>query len=278
MFESISLPDAVWRTKAAGEALRARDAAGLLRLAHRHGASQHRIANAVGILQGRVSEILRGQRQVEALEVFERIADGLAMPDHARMVLGLAPRADRDQGRSAKLSGEIVRVFANQAAAANDIQATAKTASRVDVLAVRALGIIGMKDSLLRPAFADADGDVSARVLLLDPDCEAAVTRAAEIGESAEGFTAGIRMSIARLRELSEVADVQVWLYRALPVWRLLGLDDTLYVSSFTDTWEGHESPTYKISPGAGGALYSGFRRTFADLMCSAERVIWESC
>jgi predicted XRE-type DNA-binding protein len=61
MFEPISLPDAVWRTEAASEALRTRDAAGLLRLAHRHGASQHRIANAVAILQGRVSEILRGQ-------------------------------------------------------------------------------------------------------------------------------------------------------------------------------------------------------------------------
>jgi transcriptional regulator with XRE-family HTH domain len=272
MFEPISLPDAVWRTDAAGEALRSRDAAGLLRLAHRHGASQHRIANAVGILQGRVSEILRGQRQVEALEVFERIADGLAMPDHARLVLGLAPGQDASKGRSAEMFGEIVRVFANQAAAANDIQTTAKTASRVDVLAVRALGIIGMKDSLLRPAFAD--GEVTARVLLLDPDCKAAAARAAEIGESAEGFTTGIRMSIARLRELSEVADVQVCLYRSLPVGRLLGLDDMLYVSSFTDSWEGHESPTYKISPGAGGALYGGFRRTFTDLMSQAQRVI----
>ncbi len=272
MFEPISLPDAVWRTDAAVEALRARDAAGLLRLAHRHGASQHRIANAVGILQGRVSEILRGQRQVEALEVFERIADGLAMPDHARLMLGLAPKQDASQGRSAELFGEIVRVFANQAAAASDIQAAARSASRIDVLAVRALGIIGMKDSLLRPAFADSD--VVARVLLLDPDCDAAATRAAEIGESAEGFTTGIRMSITRLKELSDVADVQVWLYQSLPVWRLLALDDTLYVSSFTDTWEGHESPTYKISPGTGGALYGGFRRTFADLMSNAQRVI----
>lgn len=274
MFEPITLPDGVWRCEAAAQALRGRDAAGLLRLAHRQGVSQHRIANAVGILQGRVSEILRGQRRVEALEVFERIADGLAMPDHARLMLGLAPKQDAGEGRSAQLFGEIVRVFANQAAAAGDIQATAKAASRLDVLAVRALGIIGMKDSLLRPAITDAAGPVAARVLLLDPDSEAAATRAAEIGESVEGFTAGIRMSIARLRELSDIADVQVWLYRALPVWRLLALDDSLYVSSFTDTWEGHESPTYKISPGAGGALYGGFRRTFTDLLSQAQRVI----
>jgi hypothetical protein len=81
-------------------------------------------------------------------------------------------------------------------------------------------------------------------------------------------------MSIARLKELSDVADVQVWLYQALPVWRLFGLDETLYVSSFSDGWEGHESPTYKISPGAGGALYGGFRRTFTDLLAHAQRVI----
>lgn len=181
MFEPIMLPDVVWRTDSALEALRARDAAGLLRLAHRHGASQHRIANAVGILQGRVSEILRGQRQVEAFEVFERIADGLAMPDHARHVLGLAARKDRSEGQSAELFGEIVRVFVNQAAAASDIQTTAKTAAHVDVLAVRALGIIGMKDSLLRSAFSDMSRPVTVRVLLLDPDSQAAAGIASRV-------------------------------------------------------------------------------------------------
>ncbi|GAA1380884.1 helix-turn-helix domain-containing protein [Catellatospora chokoriensis] len=274
VFEPIVLPDAAWRTDAAVQALPARDASGLLRLAHRHGASQHRIANAVGILQGRVSEILRGQRQVEALEVFERIADGLAMPDHARIALGLAPRQDRTGGHDAAWFGEIVRVFGNQAAATADIQATARTAARFDVLAVRALGIIGMKDSLLRPALTEPSRPVSVRVAMLDPDSHAAAARAAEIGESVDGFAAGIRMSIARLRELSAVANVQVWLYRTQPVWRLFGLDDTLYVSAFTADREGHESPTYKISTVAGGTLYAGFRRSFTDILAHAQRVV----
>ena len=34
-----------------------------------------------------------GDREVEALEVFDRIADGLHMPDPARVALGLAPKA-----------------------------------------------------------------------------------------------------------------------------------------------------------------------------------------
>src|SRR5262245_4604032 len=35
---------------------------------------------------------MNGKRQVTAIDVLERIADGLAMPDLARMRLGLAPR------------------------------------------------------------------------------------------------------------------------------------------------------------------------------------------
>ncbi|WP_433179354.1 XRE family transcriptional regulator [Actinoallomurus sp. CA-150999] len=46
--------------------------------------------------QGKVSEYMKqGGRQVLALEVFERIADGLDMPDDPRMTLGLAPRSFR---------------------------------------------------------------------------------------------------------------------------------------------------------------------------------------
>ncbi|MFA1548749.1 helix-turn-helix domain-containing protein [Actinomadura chokoriensis] len=56
------------------------------------GASQTQIAIACGMTQGKVSETMKkGGRQVTTLEVFERIADGLHMPDIARMTLGLAP-------------------------------------------------------------------------------------------------------------------------------------------------------------------------------------------
>ena len=41
--------------------------------------------------QPKISGIMRGTARVETLEVFERIADGLNMPGHARIALGLAP-------------------------------------------------------------------------------------------------------------------------------------------------------------------------------------------
>ncbi|WP_371781246.1 XRE family transcriptional regulator [Streptosporangium subroseum] len=55
------------------------------------GASQTRLSTATGIAQGHVSLIIRGRRQVTDLEVYERIATGLGLPDHARMLFGLAP-------------------------------------------------------------------------------------------------------------------------------------------------------------------------------------------
>ncbi|MEV2274513.1 helix-turn-helix transcriptional regulator [Nocardiopsis sp. NPDC049922] len=61
-------------------------------MAQAHGASQTRIASATGIAQGRVSEILSGRRTVSSLQLIERVADGLDMPDHSRILLGLAPR------------------------------------------------------------------------------------------------------------------------------------------------------------------------------------------
>jgi transcriptional regulator with XRE-family HTH domain len=271
VFQPIQIPEWAWRTETARAVLHSRDAAGILRLAQQYGgASQHRVANAVGILQGRVSEIMRGGRQITSLQVFERIADGLDMPDHARVAMGLAPRAS-DEPRGV---GEIVATFPHQAAAEADIRARAATAASLDILAVRALGIIGFKDSLLRRSVLGAPERPTLRVLLVDPDSPAAVQRAGEIDESLEAFTSGIKLSLVRLRELAAAVPVEVYLYDAVPVWRMIGMDDTMYVSSFSETWEGHESPTYKLVNTTGGALFRGFRRTFDDLRNGAHRVI----
>ncbi|MER5621094.1 helix-turn-helix transcriptional regulator [Streptosporangium sp. NPDC002544] len=82
----------IWDHEASREILKNRDVAGLFNLAVKYsGASQVRISTATGISQGRISQIIRGQRQVTDLEVYERIAAGLGLPDHARMLFGLAP-------------------------------------------------------------------------------------------------------------------------------------------------------------------------------------------
>ncbi|MBG0827545.1 XRE family transcriptional regulator [Planomonospora sp. ID67723] len=91
-FDPIEIPAQVWDREESREILKSRDVAGLFNLAVKYsGATQVRISTATGIPQGRISEIIRRQRQVTDLEVFERIAAGLGLPDHARMLFGLAP-------------------------------------------------------------------------------------------------------------------------------------------------------------------------------------------
>lgn len=269
------LPAWAWQRDDVRAALSARDVAALFRAAQRFaGASQSRIAVATGLLQGRVSEIIRGSRTVTTLELFQRIADGLDMPDDARMLLGLAPRHPAGLDHlGARGRAEVIAVYASQSSALPDIRGLTEAARTVDVLAVRGLGIIGLNDSLLRASVKRSASRV--RVLLLDPDCEAAHRRAAEIGESYGTFSSGVRLSIERLRELA-AAGVQVegHVYDLLPTWRVIGLDGTLFVSAFGESHEGHTSPMYRIAGSPHGALHRGFRRFTDELRRTARRVV----
>lgn len=209
-----------------------------------------------------------------ALEVFERIADGLNMPDDARMLLGLAPihPAGLDHlGPSGR--AEVIAAYPSQASATPEIHAAARTAAAIDILAVRGLGIIDMNDSLLRRIVTGAQPRL--RALLLNPDSAAAHRRAEEIGEGYESFATGIRLSIAKLRELAEyTAEIEVYTYDLLPTWRVIGVDTALFVSAFGETHEGHTSPMYKIARSTHGALYRGFRRFIDELLTTAHRVV----
>lgn len=150
----IELPDWAWERAEVRRALRARDMGAVFRLAQQYaGASQSRIAVAVGMTQARVNEIINGRREVSRLDVYERIADGFRMPDDARHLLGLAAsREKRSGGAAFDLAAfpEVVRVYATQSSAAEEIQQQVRAAEELDVLAVRGLGLIGLNDSLLR--------------------------------------------------------------------------------------------------------------------------------
>ncbi len=229
---------------------------------------------ATGLLQGRVSEVMRGARTVTTLELFERIAGGLDMPDDARMLLGLAPRHPAGLDHlSTSGRAEVIAVYPSQSAALTDMRGLAQAAHEIDVLAVRGLGILGLNDSLLRTSVqANAP---TLRVLLLDPDCEAASQRATEIGEGYSSFLSGLHLSIERLRDLAkETGTVQCHLYSLLPTWRVVSLDNTMFVSAFGKTHEGHTSPMYRVAESPHGALHRGFRRFIDELRRTARRVV----
>ncbi|MGH3775428.1 MAG: helix-turn-helix domain-containing protein [Pseudonocardiaceae bacterium] len=259
--------------------LRRRDIGAMFRLVQRYGGvSQSRLAVATGLLQGRISEIIKGTRIVTSLEVFERISDGLGMPDDARIMLGLAPLHPvglEHLGPAGR--AEVIAVYGSQQDAASEIRESVRRAREINILAVRGLGIIGLNHSLLRPAVTDHGSPRVVRALLVDPDSDAAMRRAAEIGESFETFTAGVSLAVARLRELAEqtTATVEIYLYDLLPTWRVIALDETLFVSAFGQDTEGHTSPMYQISSAAyGGALHRGFRRFVGELQRTARRVV----
>jgi transcriptional regulator with XRE-family HTH domain len=89
----ITIPGPFWQRADTIAALRTRDIGHLFQLLRDHAdASQTQIAIACAMSQSKVSNIARGEQQVLTLTLFERIADGLHMPDPARIALGLAPR------------------------------------------------------------------------------------------------------------------------------------------------------------------------------------------
>jgi transcriptional regulator with XRE-family HTH domain/tetratricopeptide (TPR) repeat protein len=97
--QPLTLPEDFWNRPAVRESLQrrgedgSRDIGGIFRLLNgRAGISQSSIGVAVGLEQGYVSKIMSGRRVVASIDVLERVAAGLGMPDSARLLLGLAPR------------------------------------------------------------------------------------------------------------------------------------------------------------------------------------------
>ena len=83
--DPIIVPASLWQRPETIDALRSRDMRRLFHMLRKYaGASQTRIGIACGLAQPKISAIMNGTHQVEKLEVFERIADGLDMPREAR--------------------------------------------------------------------------------------------------------------------------------------------------------------------------------------------------
>lgn len=97
--DAFKVPDLFWRRPEVVSVLRERDIGKLLALVHdRIGATQTQLATACGMVQPKISALVRGESRVEKLVVFERFADALDMPDAARVHLGLAPHEPRPSG------------------------------------------------------------------------------------------------------------------------------------------------------------------------------------
>lgn len=91
-FEPIAIPDYAWQQESTRQILQDRIAGQLFAFAQKYGISQTRLAAATGISQGRINDLIHGRRaNITAIDAWVRIADGLNMPNHARVAIGLAP-------------------------------------------------------------------------------------------------------------------------------------------------------------------------------------------
>lgn len=105
----VQLSDDVWNDSDVLDLCRAQDADGLFRIARKHGYTNESIGYWTGIDPVEISKRIRGAKgPVRALDRWQRIAEGLGMPDHARLLVGLAPREHNAGSRqsSAQASSE----------------------------------------------------------------------------------------------------------------------------------------------------------------------------
>jgi transcriptional regulator with XRE-family HTH domain len=108
-FDPIHLPDEAWRTPEIEHALRERDFRSIFQLARKYGITHERITVNSGVAAGRISEVKNGHRIIKSLDVMERIASGLNMPDHARVKLGLAPREYKESPSADEQSDDAMK-------------------------------------------------------------------------------------------------------------------------------------------------------------------------
>jgi transcriptional regulator with XRE-family HTH domain len=140
-FDPPAIPAGFWERADTCRALRQRDIGTLFRLLRQYaGLSQIRIGTAVGLGQGRTSEIASGTRKVAATHVFERIADGLGMPDTARVLLGLSARHPASRRPAASSAGRITDIeLLRQITAARSIDSTVIRALQGETDTIRLL-------------------------------------------------------------------------------------------------------------------------------------------
>ena len=106
------------------EACSNHDLGALVRILGSHGVTQSQIAGLTGIPQGRLSQYSTGKHIPRASSTFEAFADGLGLPAHARLALGLAP-ARGSTGRPATTGNGL-----DAPADAFDLQQLAETVGR----------------------------------------------------------------------------------------------------------------------------------------------------
>lgn len=169
----------------------------------------------------------------------------------------------------------VAGVYPTQDVVQDEIRDLARTSTEIDILAIRGLGIVGLTDSLLRGTLLEPGHERQLRVLYLAAGSDNAARRADEIGESVESFNQGISLGISKLREMMgrTAHAVELYIYDELPIWRIIRLDETMYVSTYVPGKEGQSSQMFKIVRQSGAVLFEAYLRVIEAMLSQATPV-----
>jgi hypothetical protein len=174
----------------------------LFRLAKQYaGASQNRIAAATGVAQSRVNVLMNRGGPVTSIEVLQRVADGLNLPDHARMCLGLAPR---DAGRSRPAGGRTQPAGVSWPGRAEDAEVRALLAHAAEVT----MGVSDPDAAHRWAAGAGAVTPVPSRIDRADVEQIEHITAALRAADYLHGGGACREAAAAQTRWVTRLLDV----------------------------------------------------------------------
>lgn len=161
----------------------------------------------------------------------------------------------------------IVALHPNQAACAELLRHLLESASRVDILNIRGLGLLALTDSVMRSTLARRRTQLSVRILTMSPTSAFVKVRATEVGDEPESLRSGIRLGKRSIDEMRRGGvDITPRSYDRQAVWRLIVIDDRMFVSGFLPSIEGHDFPALELRHTGPKSLYSLFKRYFEEL------------
>jgi hypothetical protein len=161
----------------------------------------------------------------------------------------------------------LVACYASQAEAEIALRQAAESATAIDVLTVRGLGVFGLNDALLRDTFQRGAKDVRIRVLIMSLSSPYIPQRAAEIGETEAVFRHALSLGRDALLDVQRRTSclIESRQYSTLPIWRIIKLGGRLFVSSYGESQEGHLTLMYELVDAGPTSLYTVFERVFND-------------
>lgn len=147
-----------------------------------------------------------------------------------------------------------------------------KESKVLDLLVIRGLAILSLKDSLFHQLLSKKGKEFKVRCLMLNPNSEYSADRATEIGESSSAMSSGIKYSINEINELRTKynLDMEVRLYDALPTWRYIGFDNSIYVSSYLPETDGYNTAMHLLVD-TPYSHYNAHRRFFESLWAASK-------